>query len=172
MALPAIVGALAIDPVLDGLDLVVDASTLTLQLNQFVMSEVNTGAIMTLDVYLAICQQISGALEDWKDDSEISKIRNALYNPKVLNKLLGEALNFGSTPEVVEKVDSLWDMDFSSIPFLSWIDSIWDNTEGSSFPQDHFDFRKIYKFRDEGDTADLWMTEELAYINAKFGRRW
>ena len=116
-----------------------------------------------------IFQVVDGIVEDIEDDTEIAKLQMALFNPKILNKLLGVALNFGRpTKDVVEWHESTGDWDVPA--WLQFAEDAWFAVTG--LPEDHYDFHRIYQFRDEGDTANLWMTDELAYINAKFGRRW
>lgn len=160
LQLPAAVAASGCDIIL---------GNIITSLSQFASGTGGAGAVISFDLILAVCQNIDSRIEDWKDDTEIEKIKQALYNPKILNKLIGQALNFGSEEEVVEKIDSFFDVDFSSIPFLSWIDRVWDNTEGSSIPQDHYNFHNIIKFHDITGEADLWLSQEMKLFDLKWG---
>ena len=168
MPVPAILGMMALDPVVDFVDTGIDVADfitgqIVLKQNQVTQAMVSFEMLMTIKSY------IDDQIEDIEDDYEISKIQMALYNPKILNKLIGDALNFGRpSKDVVEWHESTCDWDIPS--WLQWAEDAWFAVTG--LPQDHYDFHHIYKFRDESDTADLWMTDELAYINAKFGRRW
>lgn len=164
---PLILAPLFLPVVSELTDLGIDTTSLVLQLNQFVYSEVNTGMIMTLDVVLAVASAIENSIEDFQDDSEIKKLQQALYNPKLLNKLLGDALNFGCSEPVVKWSESSIDW---QVP--SWFQSI-ENMffELTGLPQDCYDFAKNTGFNPDVNTypdLTIWCSQELKYLNARW----
>lgn len=164
----AILGMVGLDPVIDLADTAIDFvdfldSQIILKQNQVSQSMIG------FDILLSIKSYIDDKIEDIEDDYEISKIQSALYNPKILNKLLGDALNFGAENPVVKFIDSPYDWDIPS--WLQWAENIW--FKYTSLPQDRYDFGYTQSFKPSA-SADpdtrLWQSEELFYCNAKFPR--
>lgn len=167
MGLPAVLGMMALDPVIDLIDTGIDFGTLIQ--NQIIMQQNSvTQAMVTYDMLILISQSINDKIEDIEDDYEISKIQRALYDAKLLNNLLGNALNYGASEgsEVVRFDDTVYDWDIPS--WLQWIEDAFLDLTG--LPGDHFDFRKMWKFRDDTDTVDMFLTDEQKYCNAKWPR--
>ena len=111
MALPAVIAAMALDPAIDFADLGVDGASLLMQFAIY-KQNTETQAVLCFEALMNIFQVVDGIVEDIEDDTEIAKLQMALFNPKILNKLLGDALNFGRpTKDVVEWHESTGDWD-------------------------------------------------------------
>jgi len=164
----AILGMVGLDPVIDLADTAIDFvdfldDQIILKQNQVSQSMIG------FDILLSLKSYVDSRIEDIEDDYEINKIQMALYNPKVLNKLLGDALNFGAENPVVKFVDS--PCDWNVPPWLQWAEDKWFDLTG--LPQDHYNFTYTQSFKPSA-SADpdtrLWQSEELFYCNAKFPR--
>lgn len=169
MLVPVIVAAAALDPVADFADLGIDGASLLMNLALY-KKNVETQVMISFDMLLGIFQIIDGAIEDFYDDCEVSKIVRALYDPSVLNSLLGNALNYGCSEPVVKQIDN--PEEWLSEWGLGWFQNFVSNITGFVPEQSKcYDFSKNTGFKpDIQNYPDLviWCSQEMKYLNARW----
>jgi hypothetical protein len=137
MALPAIVAALAIDPILDGTDLVID-------LGDFAVSTY-TAYVTSYSWLTALLNLFYDIISDYKQNSKLDRLLECNVDAKKFNRLLGDALNYAVTDPALKtaKRNDQEYIDTNETTGLPCLD--WDGGLPALINHRHYDLGSLFE---------------------------